>query len=201
MNNKNGNFGRRDNRSNRNEAKHESRNDVKKNCTNCGQEGHLFEQCFERLGYPDWYKGKKAKKNTRIAAQVNSGFDEHFHGDTPFDMGYENEVSMTHNSGVDQKLVAAVCQEMMKMFKGKGVMDDSKGSASTSHAGILSCFTASFALFCHPDMNIKIDWVSDTRASDYMSLHLCLLITTEHLKDHIIVHLAAGRSKNLTIVG
>nr|GEV69731.1 hypothetical protein [Tanacetum cinerariifolium] len=38
---------------------------------------HLFEQCFERLGYPDWYKGKKAKKNNRLAAHVNLGFDEH----------------------------------------------------------------------------------------------------------------------------
>nr|GEY47570.1 retrovirus-related Pol polyprotein from transposon TNT 1-94 [Tanacetum cinerariifolium] len=87
----------------------------KKVCTNYGQEGHLFEQCFERLGYSDWYKGKKAKKNNRLAAHVKSGFDEHFSRETPFDMGYENEVSMGQNGHVDQKLVAAFCQEMMKI--------------------------------------------------------------------------------------
>ncbi|GJR83661.1 hypothetical protein Tco_0154446 [Tanacetum coccineum] len=47
------------------------------------------------LGYPDWYKGKKAKKNNRLAAQVNSWFDEHFSRDTPFDIRYENEVGMS----------------------------------------------------------------------------------------------------------
>ncbi|GJV10080.1 pyridoxal 5'-phosphate synthase-like subunit PDX1.2 [Tanacetum coccineum] len=79
-------------------------------------------------GYPDWYKGKKAKKGNRLAAQVNSGFDEHFNGESPFDLGYENE------------------------------------------AGILSCFTASFALFFHHDMNILLDWISDIGASDHILL-------------------------------
>ncbi|GJY75319.1 retrovirus-related pol polyprotein from transposon RE2 [Tanacetum coccineum] len=35
-----------------------SRTEFKKVCTGCNQEGHLVEQCFERIGYPDWYKGK-----------------------------------------------------------------------------------------------------------------------------------------------
>ncbi|GJU21465.1 retrovirus-related pol polyprotein from transposon TNT 1-94 [Tanacetum coccineum] len=78
-------------------------------------------------------RSKKAKKTGRIAAQVNSGFDEHFNGDSPFDMGYENEVGMNQGGTVDSKLVEDVCQEMMKLFKGKGIIED-KGSESTSHA-------------------------------------------------------------------
>ncbi|GJS00902.1 retrovirus-related pol polyprotein from transposon TNT 1-94 [Tanacetum coccineum] len=97
-------------------------------------------------GYPDWYKGKKAKKGNRLAAQVNSGFDEHFNGESPFDLGYENE------------------------------------------AGILSCFTTSFALFFHHDMNILLDWKSDIGSSDHMSPHLNLFISTENLKTAIIGH-------------
>ncbi|GJW63602.1 copia protein [Tanacetum coccineum] len=187
---------------NRNEVKGETKNEIsfKKICTNCGQEGHLFEQCFERLGYPNWYKGKKAKKNNRLAAHVNSGFDEHFSGETPFDMGYENEVGLGQNGHVDQKLVAAVCQEMMKMFRGRASSKEKRG-ASSSHAGILSCFTASFALFCHPDMDLLLDWISDSGASDHMSPHLNLFITTKHLKKPIIVHLPDGTSKTMTIVG
>ncbi|GKA61310.1 retrovirus-related pol polyprotein from transposon TNT 1-94 [Tanacetum coccineum] len=95
MNNKNDSNGRRENnKGNTNEIKGETKNEIsfKKVCTNYGQEGHLFEQSFERLGYPDWYKGKKAKKNNRLAEHVNSGFDGHFSGETPFDMGYENEI-------------------------------------------------------------------------------------------------------------
>nr|GEX79053.1 sulfotransferase 16 [Tanacetum cinerariifolium] len=33
----------------------------------------------------------QGKKSTRMDAHVNFGFDEHFHGDTPFDMGSENK--------------------------------------------------------------------------------------------------------------
>ncbi|GKB05824.1 retrovirus-related pol polyprotein from transposon TNT 1-94 [Tanacetum coccineum] len=171
INNKSNNSGRKDNRGNRNENRGEtSRNDTsyKKICTGCGQEGYLFEQCFERIGYPDWYKGKKGKKNSRMAAHVNSRFDEHFNRETPFDMGYENEVGMSQHGNVDQKLVAVVCQEMMKLFKNKGVMEE-KGFAGSSHAVILSLFTASFALFCHHDMDLFLDWVSDTGASNHMS--------------------------------
>nr|GEU41229.1 hypothetical protein [Tanacetum cinerariifolium] len=35
-------------------------------------------------------------------------------------LGYENEIGTNSGGGVDQRLVAAVCQEMMKTFKGKG---------------------------------------------------------------------------------
>ncbi|GJX01202.1 retrovirus-related pol polyprotein from transposon TNT 1-94 [Tanacetum coccineum] len=129
MNNKDGNSSRRDVKTRRNDSRHE----VKRLCTHCNQEGHTVDQCIEKIGYLNWYKGKKAKKSTRIAAHVNSRFDEHFHCDTPFDMGSENEVGFGQNGGVDQKLVAAVCQEMMKMFKGKGIVED-KNYAGTSHA-------------------------------------------------------------------
>ena len=60
---------RRDNRDGR-----ENRGD-KKTCTYCKQDGHVYEQCFERLGYPDWYKGKKNRKGGRMAAQVTTDFD------------------------------------------------------------------------------------------------------------------------------
>nr|GEW19081.1 hypothetical protein [Tanacetum cinerariifolium] len=55
-------------------------------------EGHTVDQCFEKIGYPNWYKGKKAKKQRRIAASVSGAFDDHFSGDTPFDLGNENEI-------------------------------------------------------------------------------------------------------------
>lgn len=122
----------------------------------------MFEQCFERIGYPDWYKRKKAKKGARIVAHVSSRLDEMVSGETHFDLVSENEIGMGQNGTVDQRLVAAVCSEMMKMFKGKGIANDSGRSmrnyASTSaHACIISCFTVSFALFYHPHMNIRLE--------------------------------------------
>ncbi|GJZ01387.1 retrovirus-related pol polyprotein from transposon TNT 1-94 [Tanacetum coccineum] len=198
LNNKGGNGGRKDNKGSRNDGK----NDGKRFCNGCHQEGHTVDQCFEKIGYPDWYKGKKAKKQGRIAANVSLGFDDHFSADTPFDMGYENEIGTNSGGGVDQRLVAAVCQEMMKMFKGKGGDNGiSRDHASTSHAGILSCCTASFALFCHPHMDIKEDWINDTWASDHMTPNFDLFISITHLKNPIIIHLPDGNSKTVIIVG
>nr|GFB81521.1 hypothetical protein [Tanacetum cinerariifolium] len=74
----------------------------KRYCTGCNQEGHTVDQCFEKIR------------------------------ESPFDMGAENEVAMNSNGCYDQKLVAAVCQEVMKMFKGKGIT--SKGNAWPSYA-------------------------------------------------------------------
>ncbi|GJS67280.1 retrovirus-related pol polyprotein from transposon TNT 1-94 [Tanacetum coccineum] len=58
------------------------------------------------------------------------------HGETPFDLGAENEIGMGQTGNVDQRSVAAVCLEMMKMFKGKGIAEENNGSvrnhASTS---------------------------------------------------------------------
>ncbi|GJX89087.1 retrovirus-related pol polyprotein from transposon TNT 1-94 [Tanacetum coccineum] len=71
-----------------------SRVDGKRFCTSCNQEGHTVDQCFKKIGYPDWYKGKKAKKQGRMAANVTAGFDDHFSGDTPFDLNTENEIGM-----------------------------------------------------------------------------------------------------------
>ncbi|GJQ90218.1 hypothetical protein Tco_0001357 [Tanacetum coccineum] len=53
------------------------------------------------------------KKIGKIAAQVNSGFDEHFNGDSLFDIGYENEVRMNQGGNVDSKLVQMFQQMML----------------------------------------------------------------------------------------
>ncbi|GJV04360.1 pyridoxal 5'-phosphate synthase-like subunit PDX1.2 [Tanacetum coccineum] len=59
----------------------------------------------------------------------------------------------------------------------------------------------SFALFCHPQMNIRLDWVTDTGASDHMTPHFSLFISIRYLSDPIMVHLPDGRSLKVTIVG
>nr|GEU41228.1 hypothetical protein CTI12_AA091260 [Tanacetum cinerariifolium] len=105
----------------------------KKSCTFCNQDGHVYEQCFEKYGYPDWYKGIKNKKGNRIASQVVFDFSTYMSKETPFDFEYENGV---HNGKVnlDQRMVAAVCQEMMKMFKGKDIDQSNDASTSKPHA-------------------------------------------------------------------
>ncbi|GJW42938.1 hypothetical protein Tco_0071737 [Tanacetum coccineum] len=54
--------------------------------------GSSSDQYAVFILYPDWYKGKKANKQGRMAANMNSGFDDHLSVDTPFDMDYKNEM-------------------------------------------------------------------------------------------------------------
>nr|GFA20774.1 hypothetical protein [Tanacetum cinerariifolium] len=64
-------------------GKRELKQEVKgfRHCTNYGQDGHSVEHCFENIGYPDSYKGKKNKRTRKMAAHVN------FRPEIPFDMG------------------------------------------------------------------------------------------------------------------
>ena len=50
-------------------------------------------------------------------------------------------------------------------------------------------------------MNVKLDWVTDTGASDHMTPHFNLFISVTYLQTPIIVHLPDGSSKSVTIVG
>ncbi|GJR76061.1 retrovirus-related pol polyprotein from transposon TNT 1-94 [Tanacetum coccineum] len=93
----------------------DNRSDQKRSCTNCRQDGHVFDQ---------------------------------------------------------------FCFEMMKMFKGKGIADESGGpmrnyASISSHAG----------------------------ASDHMTPHFQLFISIRYLTHPIMVHLPDGRSLKVTIVG
>ena len=92
-------------------------------------------------------QGQEGKKG-KIVAQVSSELDQFLHRDTPFQMGYENEV-VGERMDLDQKLVNAVCQEMMKMFKGKGIDCNSNELALPSLMQVYSFMENIFTLVCH----------------------------------------------------
>nr|GEX69397.1 hypothetical protein [Tanacetum cinerariifolium] len=152
-----------------------------------------------------YYIVQQIEKQTQTGTKEKKGkngcqgtLDEHMIGDTPFDMGFENGIAMGQNGMFDQKLVAAVCLEVMKMFKNKGVAEGgttnaNQASSSMHYAGIFSCFTSSFALLRYPGMDVILDWISDTRASNHMSPHLHLFTCVKTLKHPINVHLPDGR--------
>nr|XP_043615690.1 uncharacterized protein LOC122587575 [Erigeron canadensis] len=172
-----------------------------KNCTYCKQDGHSYEQCFERLGYPDWYKGKKTKKGSIMAAQVGVDLGTK---DSPFDYSYENELQGDKKSEFDQNLVATVCAEMMKMLKGKqaDIPHAADVGSSTPHAGIdLTFYERLHALACHVYIDIEKDWVTDSGATDHMIPHLHLLESIRILHVPIKVKLPDGNIKLVTKVG
>nr|GEU95505.1 histone-lysine N-methyltransferase family member SUVH9-like [Tanacetum cinerariifolium] len=75
-------------------------------------------------------RGKKKQKG-KMAAQVAIDFSPYMTKEIAFDSEYENNVQ-NGSTDLDQRMVATVCQEMMNMFKGKGL--DPSNIASTSQA-------------------------------------------------------------------
>ena len=57
-----------------------------------------------------------------MAAQISINLSEFVQRDSPFDLNYDNEVHHENKAELDQKLVAAVCTEMMKMLKDNHVV-------------------------------------------------------------------------------
>ena len=43
-------------------------------CSHCGNQRHISENCFKKIGYPDWwYELQAKKKNDSTSADVNKG--------------------------------------------------------------------------------------------------------------------------------
>ncbi|GKE83646.1 hypothetical protein Tco_1557388 [Tanacetum coccineum] len=193
---------------NRNDGKNQG--SEKKSCTFCNQDGHVYEQCFEKRGYPDWYKGKKNKKGNMMASQVVSDLSSYMAKETPFDFEYENGVQ-NGKIDLDQRMVAAVCQEVMKMFKGKDSDQSNVASSSKPHAGTFFYGCKPYRLYSfhvslnilskHLQLDIRIDWIVDTGASDHMSPYLHLFQSIRILKKPIRIKLPDGTSKWVDKVG
>lgn len=49
-----------------------NRNAEKRFCTYCKGDGHTADYCFEVIGYPDWFKGKRNRKVYRTVAQAGA---------------------------------------------------------------------------------------------------------------------------------
>ncbi|GJZ79834.1 hypothetical protein Tco_0644671 [Tanacetum coccineum] len=70
-------------------------------------DGHNSDQCFEKIGYPDWYKEKKNnKKSFRVTANISGEFDKGMNQDTPFDMEFENGINVGPNVELDWRMVS-----------------------------------------------------------------------------------------------
>lgn len=95
-----------------------------KRCSHCNQKGHTVEQCFHIVGYPNWYKGPRNKPPQRSSDNAARNMEQAIQ-ENPFDE--ENVGSVQKEKPVDIVLMNTVCQEVMRIMKGKG-------SAETSYA-------------------------------------------------------------------
>uniref|UniRef100_A0A803MDX4 Reverse transcriptase Ty1/copia-type domain-containing protein n=1 Tax=Chenopodium quinoa TaxID=63459 RepID=A0A803MDX4_CHEQI len=89
---------------------------MKKKCDHCLMKGHTKEECFELLGYPDWFKNPPKVKSKKVAANVNKPNAEPA-SETPLDKNFEHgEFSGTK---LDPSLISTVVHEVMKAMSEK----------------------------------------------------------------------------------
>ncbi|XP_065865496.1 uncharacterized protein [Euphorbia lathyris] len=96
-------------------------------CVHCQKGGHIKEECFKLVGYPDWFKGNKKKKQQQVYQQANL-MHEDFVSHCDVDTG-------DHRTGSDKQIVEQMIQkEVQKYFKGKGLQEAAHTSEFTAFA-------------------------------------------------------------------
>lgn len=81
-------------------------------CKHCKGERDTYDQCYERIGYPDWFKGKrKGSQPSKIVAQAGTNSDIL---DNPLDLE-----SVYEGTGFGQNMMATFWDKVFKMMQNK----------------------------------------------------------------------------------
>ncbi|XP_056698609.1 uncharacterized protein [Spinacia oleracea] len=175
------------------EIKREKMNRV---CTHCKGKGHTADQCFKLIGYPDWYNSIKASKGqnstgNRLAAHVNYNAEI---GDEPLGNA-DNENGMVNN-----EMLNAICQEVMKVMKGKQNQGTETSGAHCSYANYAGIISHSFN--CTVDkLHDASVWIVDSGACDHMTYDKTILTNIRTLTKPIKVGLPDGSQLNVDTIG
>lgn len=162
-------------------------------CEFCKTKGHLKDQCFKLVGYPDWYKGKQSTStsgnpanrpsNTRFAANVQ---------ESPLDYPIQ-ESSFPIEDGN-----AALFKDFLRFMQ----MNQS-GNANHDLQSVVN-FVETFSAFnaTSTDQCANKDvWIIDTGASDHMAISLDVFSATKQLQHPFHIALPDGSIKQVNITG
>ncbi|KAL2896975.1 Copia protein [Bienertia sinuspersici] len=108
---------------------------MNKSCSHCGKKGHLKDECFELIGYPEWFMKPKGKGMQRSVANAGKLIQEEY-VETPLDE--EEQQAEIKGKKPDPELVNAIVQQVMKMFSDKQNMGMSAGPSTSNFAGTVN---------------------------------------------------------------
>ncbi|XP_074378666.1 uncharacterized protein LOC141720217 [Apium graveolens] len=160
-------------------------------CDFCKMKGHLKDQCFKLVGYPDWYKGKVSTNSARpgvpkFAANVREVCD------SPLDVPIEDKINET-TSGDNN---ATLYKEFLK-FMNQNQAASADSSSAYNFAGTVSAFNV---LSEQSDMNEHV-WIIDTGASDHMAISLDIFSNTHKIDQPLHIALPDGSMKLVDTIG
>lgn len=102
-------------------------------------------------------------------------------------------------SQIDNKMVSAVYQEVLKMMQQNpsSPLSDGFQQASVNFAGIISAFQVDFAESDKSD----VLWIIDTGASDLMAFNSMLFTDIHNISQPITICLPDGSNKIVNLIG
>jgi transposase InsO family protein len=138
---------------------HSDKNKLK--CTNCGKGRHTKDQCFELVGYPEWWKGDKKNKYENKGAAANYA--------TAGDVGSKYQPELKHHDIVNaqQEVIArnipTVRTAEANYAKGtEGEHHEGEGNNGNFNTNLAKCNITS-------KTENSGDWVIDSGATDHMT--------------------------------
>ncbi|XP_021853361.2 uncharacterized protein [Spinacia oleracea] len=169
---------------------------MNRSCTHCKGKGHTADQCFKLIGYPEWYNSIKAYKSNgttgnRLAAHVNYTADI---GDEPLG-NTDNE-----NGMVDNEMLNAICQEVMKVMKGKQAQGTEASGAHCSYVNYAGIISHSFNCAV-TKLHDECLWIVDSGACDHMTYDDTILTNIRTLTNPIKVGLPDGSQLTVDTIG
>ncbi|KAL9293163.1 putative RNA-directed DNA polymerase [Arabidopsis thaliana] len=175
-------------------------------CTICGRTGHIADNCFKKIGYPDWWehnpKSNSRNKNGNNSNKGNSTSGGVGRGTTTSSVG-----SMTGKSfGIGQvNHVTTSNQNQLQSFGVNTALSASTSSlTSTDRVGIIGLSNDEWDSLVQTLANRKLNskeksgisflesWIIDTGASNHMTGTLEFLIDVRDMA-RVLIKLPDGR--------
>ncbi|KAF7837340.1 uncharacterized protein G2W53_005822 [Senna tora] len=152
-------------------AKEENKDKV---CTHCQMKGHVKEECFKIVGYPEWFKDlrnqkKKGSGKKILVAAAESPLDDET--ETPKDL-------------------ASMISQIVRQ-------EISKAREEKVNVAYLGEFTGNIS----SDLDFRSDWIVDTGASSHMCSQESLMHNIKLLDKPIHIHLPNGTNIQVERIG
>jgi len=174
-----------------------------KYCDHCQKPGHVREQCFKLVGYPEWYESNKGKKKVTGGARMVANVSHHVsEQESPLDDDSCSKKGLS-KSQFDSEFIQALAQEVMKLSYGKHSMEGKKDTVGGNFAhfagNVIS--TGFTSICCAAQDGTTTTWIVDTGASDHMAYDSTIFVNMAVLPRPISITLPDGSSKTVTLVG
>ncbi|CAM8966871.1 unnamed protein product [Rhodiola kirilowii] len=148
-------------------------------CSHCQMPGHLKENCYKLVGYPQNYK---MNRNSNAGTNGNSNAGGKYNA---------NVVSNTNNDGnpvdsVAKQFTNEQLEQILALFKGNGVTEKANAQVNMAHvhmAGIVNY---------QPEFMINGEWLLDSGATSHFTYDVNLLKNIHELREAHKVTLPNG---------